>query len=178
MIGFHLLFPDEAENEGRTVIPVGRADLPHRTFAFLEAYCADPECDCRRVMLNVIDARDAQPRRHRQLCLRAAQAAVRGRRTDLPRSAQSTDGDLAAFLEFTADMMARDRGCHDRLVRHYTMCKRVVDDPSHPGQEKLRAIRDHTDMSSRPVRRSAPKIAPNHPCPCGSGRTYKTCCRA
>jgi hypothetical protein len=56
LIGFHLLFPDEAENECRTVIPVGRADLPDRTFAFLEAYCADPECDCRRVMLNVIDA--------------------------------------------------------------------------------------------------------------------------
>lgn len=56
MIGFHLLFPDQAENECRTVIPVGRADLPQRTYAFLEAYCADPGCDCRRVMLNVIDA--------------------------------------------------------------------------------------------------------------------------
>jgi hypothetical protein len=56
MIGFHLLFPDEASGECRTVIPVGRANLPHRTFVFMEAYCADPQCDCRRVMLNVIDA--------------------------------------------------------------------------------------------------------------------------
>ena len=33
-----------------------RTDLPSRIFVFMEAYCAEPRCDCRRVMLNVIDA--------------------------------------------------------------------------------------------------------------------------
>ena len=28
-----------------------------------------------------------------------------------------------------------------------------------------------------PVRRNAPKIQPNDPCPCGSGKKYKQCCR-
>jgi len=28
-----------------------------------------------------------------------------------------------------------------------------------------------------PVRRPAPKLSPNDPCPCGSGRKYKKCCR-
>ncbi len=27
-----------------------------------------------------------------------------------------------------------------------------------------------------PLRRPAPKISPNDPCPCGSGRKYKKCC--
>ena len=27
-----------------------------------------------------------------------------------------------------------------------------------------------------PVRRKAPKIQPNDPCPCGSGKKYKQCC--
>lgn len=27
-----------------------------------------------------------------------------------------------------------------------------------------------------PVRRSAPKVRPNDPCPCGSGRKHKRCC--
>ena len=27
-----------------------------------------------------------------------------------------------------------------------------------------------------PVRRNAPKIQPNDPCPCGSGKKYKQCC--
>ena len=75
-------------------------------------------------------------------------------------------------------MMARDRGYYDRLVRHYTMWKRVVDDPSHPGQEKLRAVRENTELSFRPVRRSRPKVRANDPCPCGTGHKYKKCCRA
>ena len=55
MIGFHLLFSRRSLGR-RTPISVGRADLPQRTFVFMEAYCADPHCHCRRVMLNVIDA--------------------------------------------------------------------------------------------------------------------------
>jgi hypothetical protein len=110
MIGFHLLFPDEAANECRTVIPVGRTDLPRRTFVLTEAYCADPQCDCRRVMLNVIDA---ETHSHHQLRLRAAEAAVRGRRTDFPRSAQSTDGDVVSVSRVDG----RADGARPRLSR-------------------------------------------------------------
>jgi uncharacterized protein YecA (UPF0149 family) len=28
------------------------------------------------------------------------------------------------------------------------------------------------------VRRATPKVAPNDPCPCGSGKKYKRCCGA
>jgi hypothetical protein len=56
MMGFHVLFPEEAETECRAVTPVSIKDLPQRTFLFVEAYCVEPKCDCRRVMLNVIDA--------------------------------------------------------------------------------------------------------------------------
>lgn len=178
MIGFHLLFPDEASNECRTVIPVGRADLPHRTFVFMEAYCADPQCDCRRVMLNVMDA---ETHNH---------VATINYAFEPPEPPFEDEGQIfldplnpqtvlsPAFLELTGDMMACDRGYHDRLMRHYTMWKLIVDDPSHPGQEKLRAVRENTEMSSRPVRRRGLKIGPNDPCPCGSGRKYKKCCRA
>ncbi|MBI3050198.1 MAG: hypothetical protein HYY76_18020 [Acidobacteria bacterium] len=41
-----------------------------------------------------------------------------------------------AFLALTADMLARDRAYDDRLLRHYTMWKSIVDDPSHPSQAK------------------------------------------
>jgi len=83
----------------------------------------------------------------------------------------------AAFLELTAEMLGRDRSYHERLVRHYTMWKSVVDDPSHPGQAKLFAVRGEPDVPPRPWRRSTPKTGPNDPCPCGSGRKYKKCCR-
>jgi hypothetical protein len=152
MIGFHLLFPDEAANECRTVIPVGRTDLPRRTFVFTEAYCADPQCDCRRVMLDVIDAETH------------SHVATINYGFEPPKPPFEDEGQIfldplnpqtamsSAFLELTAELMAGDRGYHDRLVRHYMMWKRVVDDPLHPGQGKLRAVREDTEVSSRPVR--------------------------
>ncbi len=33
------------------------------------------------------------------------------------------------------------------------------------------------DRKKQPKRRDAPKIGPNDPCPCGSGKKYKKCCR-
>ncbi|MBS4095807.1 MAG: SEC-C domain-containing protein [Sulfuricella sp.] len=30
--------------------------------------------------------------------------------------------------------------------------------------------------SSEPVRREAPKVGRNDPCPCGSGKKFKQCC--
>jgi hypothetical protein len=50
---FH--FPDEAASACRTVPGFGRADLPSRMFVFMEAYCIEPQCDCRRVILNMIE---------------------------------------------------------------------------------------------------------------------------
>ena len=31
-------------------------------------------------------------------------------------------------------------------------------------------------VKKKPVRRSAPKVGRNDPCPCGSGKKYKHCC--
>ena len=179
MMAFHLLFPDEAADECRTVVPVGISDLPRRTFVFMEAYCADPRCDCRRVILNVVDAETHD------------QVATINYAFGPPQPPFDDEGQMfldplnpqtamsPAFLQLTADMMARDRAYHDRLVRHYTMWKRVVDDPSHPDQATLQAVRHRgRSPSPGPMRRSGPKAGPNDPCPCGSGRKYKKCCRA
>jgi hypothetical protein len=63
-------------------------------------------------------------------------------------------------------------------VSGHTMCKSIVDDSSHPAYDLIRAIRDEERSSApEPVRRSGPKIGPNDPCPCGSGRKHKKCCR-
>jgi uncharacterized protein len=38
------------------------------------------------------------------------------------------------------------------------------------------ARRDEYPPSNSPVRRHAPKVGRNDPCPCGSGKKYKKCC--
>jgi hypothetical protein len=55
---FHDLFPEVAERESRTARlesegPEG--SLPAGSYLFLELYCTDPECDCDRVLLSVIE---------------------------------------------------------------------------------------------------------------------------
>ncbi|MHC4250301.1 MAG: SEC-C metal-binding domain-containing protein [Planctomycetota bacterium] len=44
-----------------------------------------------------------------------------------------------------------------------------------------RALKGAHDESARevvaPIRRGASKLGPNDPCPCGSGRKYKKCCK-
>jgi len=54
------MFPQVAKDECRFAIlgdpvdgPPQKLDLPAGTYGFLEFYCDDPDCDCRRVMLNV-----------------------------------------------------------------------------------------------------------------------------
>lgn len=55
---FHRLFPDVAAKEVRTLYLRGgkRDDLPDDDYAFIESYCTEPGCDCRRVLLHVTGA--------------------------------------------------------------------------------------------------------------------------
>ena len=54
MLPFIELFPQQGQNECRTAFVSSHDELPPDEYAFLELYCADMECDCRRVMINVI----------------------------------------------------------------------------------------------------------------------------
>jgi hypothetical protein len=60
MIAFHSVLPEIAQREVRCVhlqdmpgVPPGSA-LAAGEYAFVEFYCEDIECDCRRVFLQVI----------------------------------------------------------------------------------------------------------------------------
>lgn len=54
MVPFFTLVGDRAFEEMRTaVVPEGEA-LPAGPYGFLELFCADPDCDCRRVVFQVI----------------------------------------------------------------------------------------------------------------------------
>jgi hypothetical protein len=54
MAPFHSYVPDRAFKELRTITVRGMPGLPDGEYGFLELYCAEPACDCRRVLINVI----------------------------------------------------------------------------------------------------------------------------
>ena len=55
---FHELFPAVAEQETRTltILPGARSDLPAGDYGFLEMFCDEPGCDCRRVFFSVVSS--------------------------------------------------------------------------------------------------------------------------
>jgi hypothetical protein len=58
-VPFHNLFPEIAEKETRTVTVLRKTEdgLPPGEYAFLELFCDEPGCDCRRVFFCVISSR-------------------------------------------------------------------------------------------------------------------------
>jgi len=96
-----------------------------------ELYCADPECDCRRVLIHVLD--------HRTDVLAAIVYAFDG-------SARLTPDGENPYLEPAADqspmaeayfghvqrLLETDRAYAARLERHYEEMKVAVAAPDHP----------------------------------------------
>jgi len=54
MTPFYTRFRDLAFQEMRAATVQGRSDIPDDEYGFLELYCDEPDCDWRRVVINVI----------------------------------------------------------------------------------------------------------------------------
>jgi len=54
MIPFLERFPELGARETRSVTITQQQDLPDGEYGFLELYCDEPGCDCRRVIIDVL----------------------------------------------------------------------------------------------------------------------------
>jgi hypothetical protein len=117
------LFPDE---EGQTDF-----DVPPGEYGFVELYCEELNCDCRRVMLNVLGR---YQQRHLATINHSFEPPGPGDLMDeqtfldpINPQSQWADGLLRLFNEvvLTPEYSAR-------LERHYRMVKDALKDPDHP----------------------------------------------
>jgi len=133
LIPFELLFPEIAHRETRSLTLLGGRNLPGGDYGLLESYCPDPDCDCQRVMLNIISRSE-----QKQVATisygfdRSAQDA--GPYLD-PLNPQSPSSD--ALLAVIAKHLEIDRAYVLRLKAHYALIKAAAADPHHPAQQKL-----------------------------------------
>ena len=170
LIPFHLLFLEIAERETRNVTLLGKRGAPSKTYGLLEAYCPDPKCDCRRVMINVVDVG------HLEDGYQAAIGFGFDRDADMagpfldPLNPQSP---LANMLLEHVSVVLSDRAYVERLERHYRMVKAAAS-PTHPAHATLLTWLAEDD-EIKPLR-PKPRAGRNDPCPCGSGKKYKNCC--
>jgi hypothetical protein len=135
MMLFHALFPEVAERETRTAtVPPGNP-VPPDSYVFLDLYCVDPGCDCRRAMINVLADSTKQHLATINHAFDAANADEDLGQTFLdPLNTQSRWAEplRRLFLE-----LLRDPDYAARLERHYAMVKDAVDNPANPVHRRV-----------------------------------------
>jgi hypothetical protein len=177
---FFELFPDIAAEETRNISVLEPGDLPKGTYAFLESFCNDEGCDCRRVFVNVcakgrFGFRGSDPLA--TISFGWEDESFYRKWASFPLSREdlhelkgpalvrmAPQSEYAPELLEQFEMLVRDGEYVDRIVRHYRMYREAIDERN-------------AQSSSTPVR-SQPKPGRNQPCPCGSGKKYKRCCWA
>ncbi len=139
---FHDYFPELAEQETRsiTILPGSNLGLPPGEYGFLEMFCDEPGCDCRRVFLHVVCSfrKDAQAviawgwedldfyRRWFQYGDRADAVELKGP----VLNALSPATELApALVAFVRTVLLKDSEYVARIKRHYEMFRAKIDRP-------------------------------------------------
>ena len=187
---FFRTFPKLAETELRnfTIGPGTGSDLPAGRYGFIEAYCDEKGCDCRRVVIAVFSEEAQDFVAHINLGFDSGDEMA-GPFLD-PLDSQGPHAE--ELLAFFTDMVNRDPVYLARLQRHYVQFKERIEGRRYagrrfeePGRVKRIAAAEPpmlpfaggSDLSfaPAPIRRNA-KIGRNDPCPCGSGEKYKRCC--
>ena len=148
----------------REVEPDGRLDLyveAGRCYAAMDYYCANPYCDCTEVKVVLLAPQDERAERRKIGTAISASPSEAWSVSDLGPGVQ---------MELVSALARRFRERHgsERLADRHRRVREV-------GVELVRrrlgtAVRGAGALVGRRPR-------PNEPCPCGSGKKFKKCCR-
>ena len=142
MIRFFTRFPELGPRETRCVhVLAPGGPLPAGEYAFLELYCEDPKCDCRRVLLQVISRQ--RPREILATINYGWESAVfytKWMHGDAQAGREITDACLDLLnpqsryadhlLDVFREQLMTDPAYVARLARHYEMFKATLQSPA------------------------------------------------
>ena len=137
---FHDLCPAVAERETRTltILPGSNTRLPAGHYAFLEMFCDEPGCDCRRVFFSVLSSVREEIEAvvawgWEDLAFYAAWmkdddpevlASLKGPALNLGSPATA---HAPALLELTRAVLLQDRHYVERIKRHYQLFRHRIE---------------------------------------------------
>jgi hypothetical protein len=137
---FHQYFPEIAETETRGIIISSNSGtgLPAGDYGFLEMFCDEPGCDCRRVLFSVVSDRTKDVLAVITYGWEDRQFYVDWLKDDDPAAIKELKGpalnscspqsQLApVLLSLIQKILFRDRDYIDRIKRHYSMFRDKVD---------------------------------------------------
>ncbi len=158
---FFALFDDLAFQEMRVAHLHGYPNLPDGEYGFLELYCDDPQCDCQRVMINVVSNTVepmtlavinygwheptfyAQWAKNPKLGAKMSGAAL----DPLNQQSQYAEALLHLF-----EQVIQDRAYVERLQRHYLMFKVKLLEQQ-PQQKQIQRKSPKQKPKAKPVRK-------------------------
>jgi hypothetical protein len=134
---FATVFPEQGMKETRVITTCGYPRLPDDEYALIEAYCADPKCDCRRVMLNVVGRRQGDKYLASVSFGFDRDEEMAGPFLD-PLNPHSQYADVLLPL---VEQALTDPAYVARLESHYRQIKWAAHDHKDPAHETIRRIR-------------------------------------
>ena len=158
---FHERFGELAWKETRSLTVFDDHRLADDEFGFIEAYCNDENCDCRRVFFNVVSRKRQEivaviafgweSRAFYAKWFRGNDPAIIQQLQGPILNPGSPQSELApALLEKVRDVLLADPSYVARLKRHYRMFKERVD-PHH--FQATRASESEKPQESPPGRK-------------------------
>ena len=137
---FHSRFREVAERETRTVTVMDCAafNLPPADYSFLEMFCDEPGCDCRRVFFSVVSSLQEGIQAVITWGWEERDFYVKWMGDDDPRiindligpalNLASPQSDLApALLDLFRNVLLQDTAYVERVKRHYAMFRQEID---------------------------------------------------
>ncbi len=174
MAPFYAKFSDIAAAETRTAQLSGDTEIPDGEYGFLELYCNEAGCDCRRVFIQVIS-----PGANNEAPLATINFGWESEAFYRDWVHVSEDDDIVAVMEGSSlalaeqselaphflelfESMTEDPAYVNRLRQHYELFRHAVEKGYGDGNRNILASRTTQ-------RRVETSVGPNKPCPCGSG---------
>ncbi len=137
---FHSRFPEIAERETRTVTLFKHADfnLPPAHYSFLEMFCDEPGCDCRRAFFAVVSSLEHETKAVIAWGWEEREFYAKWMGDNSPNvidelkgpalNLASPQSNLApALLELFREVLLQDITYVERVKRHYAMFRKAID---------------------------------------------------
>jgi hypothetical protein len=137
---FHQYFAEVAEHETRsiTVPPGSRLGVPAGDYGFVEMFCDEPGCDCRRVMFSVLSSARQDVEAVIAWGWEDRTFYARWLKMDDPHFLKALQGPIlnpgspqtryaGAVLQMAKDLLLTDPAYVERVKRHYAMFRARID---------------------------------------------------
>jgi hypothetical protein len=162
-VPFHLYLPDFSKKETRSLFvpPATIPHLPAGNYGFIELYCDEPGCDCRRVFFNVVSERRRKIEAVIAWGWEDLDFYAKWMRAPDPVSVKNLKGPILnpgspmtelapMLLQLTEDVLLRDAEYRERIKRHYHVFREQIDGPS-PDESELRNQRILSPRAAVPL---------------------------